>query len=121
MSQGPRARALLEVCVADVDGAIAARDGGADRLELCADLASGGTTPSLGMVAATLDALPGVPVRVMIRPVGGRFALDDTLLDVSCATSPRSGLSPRRRAGWGSSSAPSARTTAWTRPAWPSS
>lgn len=67
---------LLEVPVYSVDSAIKAQSGGADRVELCANMLEGGTTPSQGAVELALDKLD-IPVHVMIRPRGGDFLYDD--------------------------------------------
>ena len=62
---------LLEVCVDDALGLAEALAGGANRVELCAALAVGGLTPSVGLMA--LAARCGVPVMAMIRPRTGDF------------------------------------------------
>jgi copper homeostasis protein len=69
----PPARATVEICVSDVPSALVAETAGADRVELCADLGQGGTTPSLGTVAVAMRLLHRVGIRVMIRPRGGDF------------------------------------------------
>jgi copper homeostasis protein len=74
-SKSADTRVLIEVCVDSVAGARAADRGGADRLELCANLVEGGTTPSAGMIQAVLDATQ-LPIMVMIRPRGGNFCYD---------------------------------------------
>jgi copper homeostasis protein len=68
---------IVEVCVADLEGALAAEAAGADRVELCADLAQGGTTPSIGTVAVALRMLSRVALRVMVRPRGGDFRVGE--------------------------------------------
>ena len=55
--------------------ALAAKRGGADRLELCADLIVGGTTPSLTLVQQ-VRAETGLPVRALLRPRFGDFCYD---------------------------------------------
>jgi len=66
------AHPLIEICVEGIDGLVAAQQGGADRVELCASLLEGGLTPSLGTVRAALDVAT-VPFHVMVRPRGGDF------------------------------------------------
>ena len=74
----PQPRSVrLEVCVDTVEG-IAACQGRADRIELCAALAVGGLTPGAGLLAAVRSST--VPVHAMIRPVPGGFDYDEALV-----------------------------------------
>jgi copper homeostasis protein len=71
---------LVEAAVDSLDDALAAVEGGADRLELCADLSVGGTTPEQELISAVLGRAR-VPVFAMIRPRGGSFVYTDSELD----------------------------------------
>lgn len=71
---------LIEAAVDSLDDALAAVDGGADRLELCANLAVGGTTPSEDLIAEVIERV-SIPVFVMIRPRGGSFVYSTSELD----------------------------------------
>ena len=62
----------LEVCCYDIESAVNAMNGGADRVELCADRHLGGTTPSYGVMEVVRKYLK-IPVFAMIRPRGGDF------------------------------------------------
>ncbi|UQX02293.1 copper homeostasis protein CutC [Streptomyces sp. RerS4] len=68
-------RALLEVIALDVEDAVAAQAGGADRLELVTDMAADGLTPSRETFAA-IRAAVDIPLRVMLRRTDG-FAAGD--------------------------------------------
>lgn len=63
---------ILEVCVDSVESALAAKRGGATRLELCANLVIGGTTPGYTLFEQVKEKT-GLPVRVLIRPRFGDF------------------------------------------------
>lgn len=84
MSASTNSSVALEVCVDSVAGVAAALHGGADRVELCANLLEGGTTPSHGTVEAAADALRGTACKlfVIIRPRGGDFVYSRSELDV---------------------------------------
>ncbi|MFF3347336.1 copper homeostasis protein CutC [Streptomyces sp. NPDC002779] len=69
-------RALLEVIALDVEDAVAAQAGGADRLELVTDIAADGLTPPAATVTG-IRAAVDIPVRVMVRLADG-FAAGDT-------------------------------------------
>ncbi|MEU1270486.1 copper homeostasis protein CutC [Streptomyces sp. NPDC005799] len=68
-------RAVLEVIALDVEDAVAAQAGGADRLELVTDMAADGLTPSAATVTA-IRAAVDISLRVMIRLTDG-FAAGD--------------------------------------------
>ena len=66
---------MVESCVDSLDAALASEAGGAQRLELCARLDVGGTTPDPSLVAAVVAAVR-IPVVTMVRPRGGDFVYD---------------------------------------------
>lgn len=71
----------LEIAVQDVAGVRIAQDAGADRVELCVALAAtGGLTPSIGLVEAAVAS--GMPVHALIRTRPGGFCYDAGELDV---------------------------------------
>ncbi|MDR1458793.1 MAG: copper homeostasis protein CutC [Bacteroidales bacterium] len=63
---------FLEVCVDAVTNALVAESAGAHRVELCANLAKGGVTPSVTQIILTKKKLK-IPVHVLIRPRPGDY------------------------------------------------
>jgi copper homeostasis protein len=63
---------LFELCADSLEAARAAQAGGADRMELCEELAIAGVTPSLSLLTSVLESV-SIPVHVLIRPRGGDF------------------------------------------------
>lgn len=63
---------ILECCVDSVESALAAAEGGADRLELCAALVIGGISPGLALFEQ-VRVCCDLPVRVLLRPRFGDF------------------------------------------------
>ncbi|TQM03733.1 copper homeostasis protein [Pseudoxanthomonas sp. 3HH-4] len=65
----------LEIAAGSLGSALAAQDAGADRVELCEGLASGGTTPSYGTLALARERVR-IPLFVLVRPRAGDFLYD---------------------------------------------
>ena len=63
---------IKEACVESFEKALEAQSNGANRIELCENLAVGGTTPSYGTVKICLEKLD-IPIFPMIRARGGNF------------------------------------------------
>lgn len=67
---------VFEVCAEDLVSCVAAREGGADRIELCCALIEGGLTPSHALISAAV-AQSGLPIYTILRPRGGDFVYSD--------------------------------------------
>jgi copper homeostasis protein len=72
---------LVEVCANSLQSALNAQEAGADRIELCSELAVGGITPSYGLLKAVRDKIK-IPVNVLIRPRSGDFTFSRDEFDI---------------------------------------
>jgi len=73
----------MEVCVDSFESALAAVQGGAQRIELCSSLDQGGLTPSLGLLTLIRRRLPSeLIIFIMIRCRSGDFIYDENELNV---------------------------------------
>lgn len=73
---------ILENCANSAESCLRAQNGGADRVELCAGIPEGGTTPSYGEIKAARKLLTKTKLNVIIRPRGGDFLYSDTEIDI---------------------------------------
>jgi len=72
---------LVEVCANSLESALNAEKGGADRIELCSELAVGGVTPSFGLLKMVKKHI-SIPVHVLIRPRSGDFTFSDDEFEI---------------------------------------
>ena len=72
---------LVEVCANSLESAMNAQKAGADRIELCSELAVGGITPSYGLLKS-IKAKLKIPVHVLIRPRSGDFTYSEGEFDI---------------------------------------
>ncbi|MFN8689744.1 MAG: copper homeostasis protein CutC, partial [Cyclobacteriaceae bacterium] len=67
---------IIEVVVYNIESALKAQAGGADRIELCDSPLEGGTTPSFGVIEGVRQNV-SMDLYVMIRPRGGDFVYNN--------------------------------------------
>lgn len=72
---------IIEICASNYQSAINAQEAGAQRIELCSELAIGGITPSYGLVKTAVDVL-SIPVYVLIRPRSGNFTYTNSEFEI---------------------------------------
>ncbi len=68
---------MLEICVDSLESAIEAEKHGAKRIELCANLIIGGTTPTNALIEAVKKNL-SIPFHILIRPRFGDFLYSES-------------------------------------------
>lgn len=66
----------LEIACFNLDSAVIAQENGADRVELCAEMEVGGTTPNFEITKQVRNLIT-IDLNVMIRPRGGNFMYSD--------------------------------------------
>ena len=71
---------IVEICAKNFQSALNAQEAGADRIELCSELAVGGITPNYGLLKKVSELK--IPVHVLIRPRSGDFKYSDSEFEV---------------------------------------
>jgi copper homeostasis protein len=72
---------ILEICCYNLNSALIAANAGADRVELCADPGSGGTTPGIGLIKSVRKKI-GIELYPIIRIRGGDFLFSEEEFEV---------------------------------------
>ena len=67
----------IEIACFNLESALIAQKAGADRVELCADMSVGGTTPTIEIIQQARENLT-IDLYIMIRPRGGNFVYSDS-------------------------------------------
>jgi len=72
---------IVEVCTNSYESALNAKNAGANRIELCSELAVGGITPSYGLIKKVKKEID-ISINVLIRPRSGDFIYSDAEFDI---------------------------------------
>ena len=78
---------MVRFCANSAQSCVEAEAGGAKRVELCAGIPEGGTTPSYGEIRTAQALTSSIDINVIIRPRGGDFLytpaeIQSMLLDI---------------------------------------
>lgn len=81
---------IIEICANSAQSCVEAETGGARRVELCAAIPEGGTTPSYGEVRMAQKLTSKIDINIIIRPRGGDFLytqaeIESMLYDIEMA------------------------------------
>ena len=71
----------FEICANSVASCLAAQEGGAHRVELCAGIPEGGTTPSYGMIRSARES-----ISIGLNVTSGRHANWERTVSYSAAS-----------------------------------
>lgn len=67
---------ILEICCENIESVLIASKSGADRIELCSSLETGGLTPSIDLIKMAQD-YSDIPLMILIRPRSGNFVYSE--------------------------------------------
>jgi len=74
---------LFELCAETLEACLAAQEGGADRVELCAALEVDGLTPSHTFIEQAVNCCE-IPIHVMVRPHAESFHYNASAFTTMC-------------------------------------